>query len=228
MSSSNIYKSKGIQISSIRPYDFTQDNDFTGSVIVASRHAKDTRRFSQDKAVGSAVPDNKGQEIDSADTAGSIFKQPASFWEEAEKKLNRTTQALGSTLAEISRLRETILTNSTNDMLRLVMAISKQVIGQEVAAREDLIVSIITQALHASIKADEFHIKINPDDLLVVNEKKPLFLASISGLKNITIEADPSIARGGCLVESALGQVDATIDIKLEKIYQELQGLTEK
>ena len=222
MSSSNILKSDCMHISSIRPCDFNQKSDFSGGVIITSRRQKDSRKYSRNDNPSPSDPQQ--QEVA---TNQAVVAQSSSFWEEAEKKLNDTAQALGTAMMDISHLKETILTNSTSDMLRLVMAISKQVIHLEVKTNEDIIISVITQALQAAIKADEFHIKISPKDHAAVTEKKPLFLASISGLKNITFEADPSITCGGCLVESTLGQVDATVEAKLEKIYQELLGITE-
>jgi len=161
-----------------------------------------------------------------------VIEQPAnqqsqSFWDEASKRLDDTAQTLGAVIVDISHLREIILNNSTDDMLRLVMAISKQVIQHEIRTREEVIVTIINKALQAAIKADEFHIKINPRDYQVVTENKPLFLTSISGLKNITFEADSSISRGGCMIESALGKVEATLETKLDEIFQELRNATD-
>ncbi len=142
---------------------------------------------------------------------------------EAEARFGDTSNALADLLSEVSGLRESIINNSSQDMLRLVMAISRQIIHKETSLDDDIILETLSKALRAAIKTDEYHIKINPDDLATVNDKKPLFLTSISGLKNITVEPDPSVAKGGCLVESSLGQVDATIESQLEKLYNHLQ-----
>jgi len=227
MSSSNIFKDCGQRLSSVRPFDFNQSNDFKGGTLVACRHSKDTRRLSHtDNTDGNApaTPQPRPPIM--------VIEQPAnqqsqSFWDEAAKRLNDTAQTLGAAIVDISHLREIILNNSTDDMLRLVMAISKQVIQHEIRTREEVIVTIINKALQAAIKADEFHIKINPRDYQVVTENKPLFLTSISGLKNITFEADSSISRGGCMIESALGKVDATLETKLDEIFQELRNATD-
>jgi flagellar assembly protein FliH len=214
-------------MSSIRPFDFNQANDFQDCTLVTCRHTKDTRRLSREiNQPDKPLDDNQPR------PAAPVSEQPAiqpspSFWEEAEQRLNDTAQTLGSAIVDISRLREKIMKNSTNDMLQLVMAISRQVIQHELQTNEEVILNIITQALHAAIRSDEFHIKVNPDDFQVVTENKPLFLASVSGLNNITFEADPNIDRGGCLVESDLGQVDATVETKLDEIYQQLLKATD-
>lgn len=145
---------------------------------------------------------------------------------ETETLLGQSAQALAEAAVEISQLRESLHKNSVEDMLRLVMAIAEQVIHVQVEQYGHIIVDTIERALKAAIKADEYHIRVNPQDLEVVKEKKPLFIASISGLKNIIFEGDAAIARGGCLVESTLGQVDATLESQLAQIRQHLTEQT--
>lgn len=140
----------------------------------------------------------------------------------AEQNLESSAQALAGALDEISRLRQALADNSKQDMLRLVMAVSEQVIRREVTADPDVIVAIIENALQASVRSDHYRVRVNPQDLEKVTEKKPLFLASISGLKNLSIEPDSSISPGGCRVDSDLGEVDATLETQLDAIQQAL------
>ncbi|MFO7578187.1 MAG: FliH/SctL family protein [Pelovirga sp.] len=143
--------------------------------------------------------------------------------ESAGAGLEQTAQHLARVLAEVDQLRSTLIRRSREDMLRLVMAIAEQVIHQEISVQPAIVTRIIEQALQASVRADHYRIHINPADLAAVNEQKPLFLASISGLKNLIIEADQNITRGGCRVESDLGEVDATIESQLATIRQALR-----
>jgi flagellar assembly protein FliH len=74
------------------------------------------------------------------------------------------------------------------------------------------------------VDADSYRIRVSSQDFELVNQQKPLFLASISGMKNISITADTAITPGGCRVESDLGDVDATIESQLEEIKKVLVG----
>ncbi len=139
-----------------------------------------------------------------------------------EQELARLLTALSLTLDELSRLREKVLHENTRDMLRLVLALAEQVIQCEVRSNPEIIVATLQRALQSAISSDEYHVKVNPQDLAVVTEKKPLFLASVSGLKNITLEGDDCVSRGGCLIESDLGRVDATIEGQLQELRQKL------
>jgi len=146
----------------------------------------------------------------------------------AEARLESTTQALTEALEDVSRLRESLALSGTSDMLRLVMAIAEQVVRRQVAVDPNVILAVIKDALKASVRADSYRISINPADLEVVTRQKPLFLASISGLKNLSIETDPAISPGGCRVDSELGDVDATIESQLDTIRQALaEAITE-
>jgi flagellar assembly protein FliH len=142
--------------------------------------------------------------------------------DDAGKDLESAARALASAAEEISRLRDSLAKNSSQDMLRLVMTIAEQIIRREVSADPQVVLAIIENALQSSVRSDQYRIRVNPEDLEHVTQQKPLFLASISGLKNLSIEADAAISRGGCRVDSDLGEVDATIETQLESIQQAL------
>ena len=49
---------------------------------------------------------------------------------------------------------------------------------------------------------------------------KPELIQNFKELKSIVVSADPSIAQGGCILETPGGNIDATIETQLEKIRQ--------
>jgi flagellar assembly protein FliH len=143
---------------------------------------------------------------------------------EAELRFGKATEALAVAVEEISRLRGSLLDNASQDMLRLVLSIARQVIHVELSVNSGIILGTIERALQAAVRSDAYHLRVNCEDLALVTEKKPLFLARISSLQNITIEADSTVSRGGCRLESELGEVDATIESQLEVIRRTLSG----
>ncbi len=165
-----------------------------------------------------AVAGHSAQEVEEAYARG--FREGL---DSAGERLESATQALAAALDEISRLRETLARNSRQDMLRLVMTVAEQVIRQQAAVDSGVVLKIIENALQESVRADHYRIRVNPADLAAVTEQKPLFLASISGLKNLHIEADASISAGGCRVDSEFGDVDATLETQLDTIRQALR-----
>ncbi len=208
MSLSKVYR--GQEFSELESFQFRSFTDH-GVPIASSGNEPSADSIA-------ALPDSQ-QEISEAFTRG---RQEGAA--DVESKLDSTLQALTQALEEVNRLRESVARNSSQDMLRMVMAISEQVIRRSIEVQPDLVLSLIENALQASVQADSYRIKVSPQDLELVKQQKPLFLASISGLKNISLEADASITPGGCRVESDFGDVDATIETQLEKIRTALAG----
>lgn len=137
---------------------------------------------------------------------------------EAEKKLNSAVRSLGEALEQVSGMRKSLAEKSRDDMIRLVMAVARRVIDEEISGKKDIIVKNVSRALDAAVEADEYYIRVNPADLETVKEHEPMFLASMKGLQNIHFVPDESISRGGCIAESRTGDVDATIESQLEEI----------
>ncbi len=146
---------------------------------------------------------------------------------ESEARFGKSTEAFGKAVEEIGRLRESLLRNGSHDMLRLVLAIARQVLDAEATVRKEVVLATIERALQAAVRCDSYRIRVHPDDLAAVLEKKPLFLAAMHGLENITCEVDPTLSRGGCRIESELGNVDATIESQLEEIRRNLLAAVE-
>ncbi len=137
---------------------------------------------------------------------------------EAEERFGGACAALASACEELANLKANLLQRSGDDMLRLVLSIARKVVATELALQPEVIKRTVERAIQAAVRAEEYHIKVNPQDLQVVQEHKPLFIASLSGLSNIEFVPDSSISPGGCIVESPLGRVDATIEAQLEEI----------
>ncbi|MBN2427699.1 MAG: flagellar assembly protein FliH [Deltaproteobacteria bacterium] len=212
---------RGLSAQEFRPFEF---DSFDHQEKIAKNDKKPVieEAFQEDlqnsQAPGkSQVAGNVSDEIEEA-----FQKGKAEGLRESEESLNSAVKALGMALEEISQLRKTIIRNSSQDMLHLVLTIARQVLHCEVAVKPETILSSIERALSASISSDSYIVKVSPQDLELVIEKKPFFLARVTGLKNINFESDDTISRGGCRVESELGEVDATIETQLEEIRQYL------
>jgi len=151
-------------------------------------------------------------------------REAADALQTADTDLQTATAAFANGAQHIAGLRKELILRSSDDMLRLVIAVARRVILAEVESKPETILKVIQKALQTAIRSDEFRVRIHPDDLAVATENRPMFVASVSGLQNLVIEADAGIERGGCMVESELGEVDATIDSQLDEIHKHLQN----
>ncbi len=220
MNLSKIYR--GAETSGIKEFQFRSFGDAEpGSPLEVDGFVKSSVGVTPGVTVstGAATKTHSANDVEEAYARGR-----EEGLDRAEANLETSAQALAAAAEDISRLRGSLVRNNSQDMLRLVMAVSAQIVRREVAADPDIILSIIENALQSSVRADQYRVMINPADLENVTKQKPLFLASISGLKNLSIETDTAISPGGCRVDSDLGDVDATIETQLEAIRQALNA----
>lgn len=143
---------------------------------------------------------------------------------QAEEDFENGVQTLLSICRELDKLRETILQNSTGEMKQLVMDISEKIIRHSVKEQEETIVATIKDAIQLAVKSDVFQVQINPEDLECLEKKRKDIIESISGLENIIFQADPSVERGGCKLESSCCTVDATLASQIKIIKDHIMA----
>lgn len=143
---------------------------------------------------------------------------------QADEDFGTCVNTLRFACHQLNNLHETILRNNLDEMHSLVLQIAEKIIRHSVTEQSETILATIEDAIRLAVKSEEFQIRVNPDDLEAIKQKKNEILEEISGLENITLKADSAIDRGGCILESANCTVDATITGQLEVIQEALQS----
>jgi flagellar assembly protein FliH len=137
---------------------------------------------------------------------------------EAEEDFENTANTFLCICNELDKLRETILRNSITEMKELVMDISEKIIRHSITEQDETIIATLKDAIQLAVKSDEIQIQVNPDDIQCIEGKKQDIINSISGLENIILQADSTIDRGGCKLESSCCTVDATLTSQIKVI----------
>ena len=146
--------------------------------------------------------------------------------EQGRRRLEEAADALAEGLAEVAGVRRAVLERSTRDMVRLVIAVTEQVLQREFATNPEAILPVVQRALKAAVRADSYRLQVHPDDLATVTDNRPLLLASLSSVGGLSIEPDPTVGHGGCRVTSDLGEVDASLASQLDEIRRALDEVT--
>ncbi|MDF1611263.1 MAG: FliH/SctL family protein [Stygiobacter sp.] len=103
--------------------------------------------------------------------------------------------------------------------------LAKKIIGREVE-RENIINENVRQAINKIVGANNVKLKLNPKDLEELTEASKNLIHSSSFTK-IKIEPDERIERGGCFIETEIGNVDARITTQLNELRKKLEDSLE-
>ncbi len=140
-----------------------------------------------------------------------------------EKKAIKVIENIENLFLEISHLKKEILKQYEKEILELIFAIAKKIIHDQITLDEKAIKNTVFKALNLTAEKSEIVLRVNPEDFDFVERLRPEFFTKFNELKSIMVTSDPSITRGGCFLETSYGDVDATVETRLEKIYQSLE-----
>lgn len=127
-------------------------------------------------------------------------------------------EAISGIVREVSALKEEILEKSEREIVQLSLHIAEKVIHQEVKTNREVIRSVLKEAIKGIVNRESMKIRLHPQDFQFMMEVKTDFLQGFDGIGNIAFEEDRSIQRGGAIIETLYGEVDARVEQQQKEI----------
>ena len=132
--------------------------------------------------------------------------------EQACGRMKQMVESFGSTLDNFDfRLADMVL--------ELALDVARQVVAGELAARPERILDVVNLALKQMAETSrEARLLLNPDDAALVRPH----LDQVLDKNRLRIMEDIRIVRGGCLIETSQGDLDATLPARWRQVVQVL------
>ena len=134
----------------------------------------------------------------------------------------KTTQSL---ITELSGFRKEMYEKVEREMVELVITLTKKIIHFELSTRENAVQDMIRLAVQSVLDRESMVIKIHPTDKKYAENFLPELINIFSEIKNINFVENSGIARGGCVIETNYGVIDARIE-KLEEQIDRILNLS--
>ena len=145
--------------------------------------------------------------------------------EEARAAMDSISNALREALDDLACLKDKILHQAEDDVVHLTTAIAKKLVCRELEQHPDAIVSIVRAALKAARSSSQITIKVSHDDLNVLNQYMSQLMEHISESSELSVEGDPTVRPGGCIVETDTNLIDMSLEARMESIDSALSNL---
>jgi len=144
--------------------------------------------------------------------------------EAAKEEFNPVLKTTQHLVEELSEFRKEMYDKVEREMIQMVIALTKKVIHFEFSTREDAVQDMIRLGVQSILDRESMVIKIHPTDKEYAESFLPELQHMYSEIKNITFVANPGIERGGCVIETNFGVIDARIE-KLEEQIDRILNL---
>lgn len=168
--------------------------------------------------VAGAAPAPAVPEIDvEAEAAAAREAGYAAGLEEGRAALTEAVQALTGAAAALAAERESVAEACEREAVGLALAIAGQALSAALDVEPDRVVDVVRGALRRLVERGRVTVLVHPEDLDLVRAAGPDLVAELGGIEHLEVQAERRVSRGGAVVHTPEGDVDATLATKLER-----------
>jgi flagellar assembly protein FliH len=99
----------------------------------------------------------------------------------------------------------------------MALAMAELIINYKIDSENEIVVNIAKRLVEKARNGKRFTLKCNPLDVPILSESMDLLTAATGG-KDIELDDDRNISRGGCRLETDYGVLDGTMESQLEQL----------
>lgn len=144
-------------------------------------------------------------------------------YREGQGEVRRLIDRLGTILGHAIDVREKIVRESEKLMVDMIMMIARKVIKDEIIERKEVVLNNIREALARIKERDRIDIRVNFADLELTTAHKDEIVKMMESLRKVNIYEDSRVDRGGVIVDTDVGAIDARISTQLKEIEQAIR-----
>jgi flagellar assembly protein FliH len=87
-----------------------------------------------------------------------------------------------------------------------------------------MVLEVVRGALRRLVERHTVTILVNPDDLELVREAADSLQGSLGGIEKLDVQAERRVGRGGAILRTADGELDARIASQLERVRETVES----
>ncbi len=141
---------------------------------------------------------------------------------EGKAEVQRLVDRLHVILQRAMDKRGEIIEEAEAQIVDMVLLIAKKVVKVISENQRNVVVSNIVQALRKVKSRGEVIIRVNIADLQLATQHTKDFMQIVENVKSIVVVEDSTVDRGGCVIETDFGQIDARISSQLSEIEERI------
>lgn len=190
------------------------DAEQSAQKIIADANGKaqkilDDAEVEKDKA----IEDARSQGYEEGRAAG---------YDDGKEEANRLIERLHKMLEVVMSRREEILRSCETQIVELVILMTRKVVKTISDNQKSVIMNNVLAALHKVKSRGDVTIRVNMEDVKLTTEHIDDFIKRVENVGAIHVVEDSSVDKGGCIVETDFGAVDARIASQLSELESKI------
>jgi flagellar biosynthesis/type III secretory pathway protein FliH len=136
---------------------------------------------------------------------------------EALAALEPALAALSAAALAVDAQRAEVAEALERRAVELGLALAGKVLAGALEVEPERVVESVRGALRGIVERERIIVLVNPEDLEIVRAAMDEVRASLGGIEHCEVQAERRVGRGGCVVRTPVGDVDARVETKLER-----------
>lgn len=126
-------------------------------------------------------------------------------------------------LVDVARAeRHKIIEGAEPEIIKLAMLVAEKIVHQQISLDKTVVLSMARAAIARLVNRETVTVRVNPADIETIREQKDKMLAN-SDIEHLRIVEDNRVDRGGVVMETESGTIDAKIMTQVKEAKRVLQ-----
>jgi flagellar assembly protein FliH len=132
--------------------------------------------------------------------------------------------ALAEALEGVRIERAELADRLERQAVELALDLAEKVLAGALAVEPERVVEAVRGALRGLVERERVTVLVHPDDLDTVRAAMGDLRDSLGGVEHCEVQAERRVARGGAIVRTPDGDVDARVETKLERAREAVRA----
>lgn len=143
-----------------------------------------------------------------------------------ESEIGRLVERLRKMVEAVMLRREEILKETEQQIIDLVILMTRKVVKIISETQKTTIMSNILAALKKVKNRGTVALHVNLEDLRLATANVDEFIKRVENIQGITVVEDSTVEKGGCIVETDFGAIDARISSQLNELEDKIMEIS--
>ena len=166
-------------------------------------------------------PDDVARALAQARTEGFTEGHTAGM-ADAEARVAAAEDGLRAAASALVAERGAVADAVERSAVELALRIAEQAVRAAIAAEPERVLEAVRGALRALVERERVLVLVNPEDLELVRAGLEPLMAELGGIGHWEVQAERRVTRGGAVVRTADGEIDASLETKLARAREVL------
>ncbi len=143
-------------------------------------------------------------------------------FEKGSAEVDRLIDRMHKILEAVMQRREEILQDTESQIVELVILMARKVIKILSENQKNVIMANTVAALRKVKTRGSVTLRVNIEDVKLTTAHADEFIQHVENVQGITVQEDSSVEKGGCIVETDFGAIDARISSQLTELENKI------